>query len=82
MAAEILAVRQLYKAADYEAAAEAGVTLMETYPDSFDARKVGVLSLCAIGDMELANKYTRQVRNKVNRRYLVRKCRDIGMQLP
>jgi hypothetical protein len=82
MEAEILAVRQLFKSKDYEAAAEAGVAVMETYPESFEAKKIGVLSLCAIGDIDRANAYTRQVRKKQDRRYLVRQCKRIGLELP
>jgi hypothetical protein len=72
----------LFDARDYEAAAAAGVKLVEQYPDSEQAYRIAVPSLCAIGDAEQADRLARQVRDKTTRRSIVKHCRRLGTEIP
>lgn len=80
--AEIRAAQQLFDNKDYEAAAAAGVALVEKYPKEYDLYRVAVPALCAIGEAELANKYARKVRNRDKRRSIVKHCRRLGLEIP
>ena len=80
--AEIRAAQELFDAKDYEAAAAAGVALIEKYPGTIDAYRVAVPALCAMGEAEEANRLARQVRNRDARRSIVKHCRRLGLEIP
>jgi hypothetical protein len=66
---------------DYEAAVEAGKALLEKYPGNLDAYKITVLSLCAMGEPDEARRYIDEVPESTDRKYLVRHCAKLGLDL-